>query len=169
MVQGSSEQVWDQVPWRGQRGLCGCWVLQRCCWWKDQCGPSRKGGPARPFLVPGLGRKGARAGTKWKVSAQDQGLLLHRAPASSNPSPSPRQVPFHLCEGHCPGPQSDPSWPEPGYKVPQCLLVHRSSSVHPFCPRRPVHAAGLRENPTRPLQWCRAPPPFGWCRIANSV
>lgn len=44
-------------------------------------------------------------------------------------------------------------------KVPQCLLVHRSSSVHPFCPRRPVHAAGLRENPTRPLQWCRAPPP----------
>lgn len=61
-VQGSSEQVWDQGPWRGQRGLCGCWVLQRCCWWKDRCGPSRKGGPARPFLAPGWGRQGARAG-----------------------------------------------------------------------------------------------------------
>ena len=149
MVQGSSEQVWDQVPWRGQRGLCGCWVLQRCCWWKDQCGPSRKGGPARPFLVPGLGRKGARAGTKWKVSAQDQGF-------STGPL-HPAAPVLHLDRCHCFSVKATAQAPSPPprgqslVKVPQCLLVHRPSSAHPFCPRRPVHAEGLRENPTPAL------------------
>lgn len=126
-VQGSSEQVWDQGPWRGQRGLCGCWVLQRCCWWKDRCGPSRKGGPARPFLAPGWGRQGARAGTRWTRSARRGSGLRHRAPPRPQPQSFPAQVPFLLCEGLCPGPQSAPRGQSP-VQAPQCLLVHRPST-----------------------------------------
>lgn len=109
--------------------------------------PSRKGAPARPFLVLGLGRQGATAGTKWteslspERSLSPQGLCIPQFPVLY----LARCHFFFVATAQAPSP---PPSGQSLVKVPSASLCKNLPPPTYLCPRSPVHSAGLHRNPT---------------------
>lgn len=107
---------WISDP-RGKRGLCGCWVLQRCPLMKERVrGPSRKGGQARPFGTPGLNR-GRTRDQAAIIMSQPMTGLLHcppRPPVTLKSLASTLPGAISSPKATARAPQAAPSWPETG-------------------------------------------------------
>ena len=94
MVQGSSEQDWYRSPGEVRGASVGAGYSRGAAGGRIPVAPVGREGPARLFLVPGLGRTRARAGTKWTESVSLRSGLLHRAPLA------PAAPALHLARCH---------------------------------------------------------------------
>lgn len=129
--------------------------------------PSRKGVPVRPFLVLGLGRQGARAGTKWTESLNPGRSLSPQGPCI------PQFSVLHLARCHfflwpLPRPPVRPlvvrAWLK--FPVPPCVKTSTHLLVSPES--RSFNGATQEPHPS-PYSSVEPPPFLGWYRIANSV
>lgn len=102
-----------------------------------------------------------------RIRASPQGP---RTPQASVPSFC--QVPFLLCEGHCPAPPVCPLVARAWLKSPSASLCIDLSLPTPICPPPPQSrtSSGAAQEPhPSPNSSVEPPSSFGWCRIANSV